>query len=128
MHRGGDADLDVLTAPDAGGRPRAYDTSKLMVTAFAMAMARLRPGTLWHAVDPGWVPTRMGGPSASDDLEEGHRTQAWLAAADEHRVTPRTGGYWHHQRTQRPHTAALDEMFQTELLARLEELTGARLR
>jgi NAD(P)-dependent dehydrogenase (short-subunit alcohol dehydrogenase family) len=127
MHRGGDADLDVLTAPDAGGRPRAYDTSKLMVTAFAMAMARLRPGSLWHAVDPGWVPTRMGGPSATDDLAEGHRTQTWLATAPESEIRPRTGGYWHHRAARRPHPAALDVGFRAQLLDALRTATGLDL-
>lgn len=127
MHRGGEADLGVFGAPGAGERPRAYDTSKLMVTAFAMAMAQRRPDQLWHAVDPGWVPTRMGGPGASDDLDEGHRTQEWLATADEDGIRPRTGGYWHHRTTQRPHPATLDERFHAELLARLAEFTGIDL-
>ena len=42
------------------------------------------------------VPTRMGGPGASDDFDEGHRTQEWLATADETAINPRSGGYWYH--------------------------------
>jgi NAD(P)-dependent dehydrogenase (short-subunit alcohol dehydrogenase family) len=57
----------------------SYSDSKLFVTTLAAAVARLRPGVLSNAVDPGWVPTKMGGPNAPDDLELGHRTQEWLA-------------------------------------------------
>ena len=127
MHRSGETDLDVLTTPGAGTHPRAYDTSKLLVTTLTMALARRRPEELWHAVDPGWVPTKMGGPDASDDLAEGHRTQHWLATAAVEEITPRTGGYWHHRHTRRPHPAALDADFQTSLLSRLAGITGVTL-
>ena len=33
-------------------------------------------------MDPGWVPTKMGGAGAPDDLEMGHLTQTWLATSD----------------------------------------------
>jgi NAD(P)-dependent dehydrogenase (short-subunit alcohol dehydrogenase family) len=56
---------------------------------------------LSNAVDPGWVPTKMGGPGAPDDLEEGHFTQSWLAVSDESAATV-GGGYWHHRRSQAP--------------------------
>src|SRR3954471_12863917 len=63
MHQGGrakGADLDW-----SGQRPTAsYSDSKLLLTTFAMAMARLCPDVYSNAVDPGWVPTKMGGPGA----------------------------------------------------------------
>ena len=65
-----------------GTTPGSYSDSKLFVTTLAAALARLRPELLSNAVDPGWVPTRMGGPGAPDDLDLGHQTQAWLAASD----------------------------------------------
>ncbi|HEY1180097.1 MAG TPA: short-chain dehydrogenase, partial [Phytomonospora sp.] len=64
-----------------GERAGSYEDSKLFVTTLAAAVARGRPHVLSNAVDPGWVPTRMGGPGAPDDLELGHRTQEWLAAS-----------------------------------------------
>lgn len=79
-------------------------------------------GRAAQAVDPGWVPTRMGGPGATDDLAAGHQTQVWLATHDD--ITPPTGGYWYHQRTQDPHPAARDPEFQDRLLHALEERTG----
>jgi NAD(P)-dependent dehydrogenase (short-subunit alcohol dehydrogenase family) len=78
MHMSGSTDLDPAAFSAAGSSTRAYENSKLYGTALVMALARLRPDVIAHAVDPGWVPTRMGGPSATDSLDEGYRTQVWL--------------------------------------------------
>lgn len=90
------------------------------------AVARLRPGVLSNAVDPGWVPTRMGGPGAPDDLELGHRTQEWLASSDDPQALS-TGGYWYHRERTQPHRSVHDEGFQERLLQRLAEETGTSL-
>lgn len=118
MHRSGSTDLDRAFRGSGD-----YSTSKLLVTALALALAR-RTGTLSHAVDPGWVPTRMGGRGAPDSLEEGHRTQEWLATADPAGIDPPTGGYWYHRQPRAPHPAAADPAFQEALLERLARLTG----
>ncbi|MFJ8018581.1 SDR family NAD(P)-dependent oxidoreductase [Streptomyces sp. NPDC096339] len=109
-----------------GDVPGSYADSKLFVTTLAAAVARLRPGVLSNAVDPGWVPTRMGGPGAPDDLELGHRTQAWLASGDDPRALT-SGGYWYHQQRQEPHIAVHDEDFQNRLLHTLGEETGTAI-
>ncbi|MFB6849059.1 SDR family NAD(P)-dependent oxidoreductase [Streptomyces sp. NPDC056373] len=122
-----------------GGRPSALDgtdwrgesagsyaDSKLFVTALAASVARLRPGAPSNAVDPGWVPTRMGGPGAPDDLELGHRTQEWLASSDDPEALT-TGGYWYHGRRSQPHHAVHDEAFQDRLVRALAEETGTAL-
>nr|WSX74422.1 SDR family NAD(P)-dependent oxidoreductase [Streptomyces sp. NBC_00899] len=109
-----------------GGRSGSYADSKLFVTALAAAMGRLRPGVLSNAVDPGWVPTKMGGPYASDDLEMGHRTQEWLASSDDPEALT-SGGYWYHQRRAEPHPAVHDTAFQDSLLKALAEETGTPL-
>lgn len=125
MHRGGRADLAGVDW--SGGREsRSYSDSKLFVTALAAAVARLWPEVSAHAVDPGWVPTRMGGPGASDDLRLGHVTQAWLAAAGNPKAL-RSGQYWHHQKTQTPHRAVRDERFQAALLSSLADYTGSTI-
>jgi NAD(P)-dependent dehydrogenase (short-subunit alcohol dehydrogenase family) len=123
MHLSGRPDV----GPALAGRDGSYSDSKLLVTAFALGLAALHPGMLAHAVDPGWVPTRMGGPSATDDLAEGHRTQTWLATAPESEIRPRTGGYWHHRAARRPHPAALDVGFRAQLLDALRTATGLDL-
>ncbi|MCX4613051.1 MULTISPECIES: SDR family NAD(P)-dependent oxidoreductase [Streptomyces] len=120
MHRGGSTSLARLADGTA-----SYSDSKLWVTTLAMAVADRWEKTAAQAVDPGWVPTRMGGPGATDDLAAGHQTQVWLATHDD--ITPPTGGYWYHQRTQDPHPAAREPKFQDLLLHALEERTGVRL-
>jgi NAD(P)-dependent dehydrogenase (short-subunit alcohol dehydrogenase family) len=122
MHRSGSTRLRGL-AP--GAARASYEDSKLDVTALALAVANRWTDTVSHAVDPGWVPTRMGGAGATDDLKAGHTTQVWLATADN--VDPSTGGYWYHRHTQRPHSATEDPGFQSELITALEAHTGVIL-
>jgi NAD(P)-dependent dehydrogenase (short-subunit alcohol dehydrogenase family) len=125
MHYGGRAEFAGL---DWSGRRAtgSYSDSKLFVTALALAVARLWPHVYSNAVDPGWVPTRMGGPGAPDDLRLGHLTQEWLATSEESEARA-SGGYWHHTRRRSPHPAALDPMFQDELLTALASFTGTPL-
>ena len=35
-----------------------------------------------NSLEPGWVPTKMGGTGAPDDIDKAHRTQAWLATSN----------------------------------------------
>jgi NAD(P)-dependent dehydrogenase (short-subunit alcohol dehydrogenase family) len=127
MHRGGAGplrDIDWVERPwDA---KRAYSESKLYVAALAFAVTRRWQAILSNAVDPGWVPTKMGGPDAPDDLKEGHQTQTWLATSNEPaaKASPR---YWHHRQEQIPAHEVADIQFQDQLVNRLAELTGIRL-
>jgi NAD(P)-dependent dehydrogenase (short-subunit alcohol dehydrogenase family) len=125
MHLGGRAIVDSM---DWSGRRTTgtYSDSKLFVTALAAAVARLWPDVLSNAVDPGWVPTRMGGPGAPDDLRLGHLTQEWLATSDDPNART-SGGYWHHQQLRDPHPAVHDQRFQDALLDTLARFTTATL-
>jgi NAD(P)-dependent dehydrogenase (short-subunit alcohol dehydrogenase family) len=123
-HRSGRANLDSIdwSGPATG----SYSDSKLFVTALAVAIARLWPDVFSNAVDPGWVPTRMGGPGAPDDLRLGHLTQEWLATSDD--ADARTSGsYWYHQRLIEPHPAVRDRRFQDQLLDELARFTATPL-
>jgi NAD(P)-dependent dehydrogenase (short-subunit alcohol dehydrogenase family) len=125
MHRGGRASL---TGMDWSGERTtgSYSDSKLFVTTLAAAVARIWPEVLTNVVDPGWVPTRMGGPGAPDDLRLGHLTQEWLATSDD--LEARTsGGYWYHQRRAEPAPSVHDQRFQDQLLEELARFTGTRL-
>src|SRR4051794_27449719 len=125
MHRGGRADVSAIDW--SAERPAtSYSDSKLLLTILAMAVARLWPDVLVSAVDPGWVPTRMGGAGAPDDLRLGHLTQEWLATRDDSRART-SGGYWHHQCHQGPHPAVHDQPFQDDLLRALAALTDTPL-
>jgi NAD(P)-dependent dehydrogenase (short-subunit alcohol dehydrogenase family) len=106
--------------------PGSYSDSKLFVTTLAMLVARTWPEVFSNAVDPGWVPTKMGGVGASDDLRLGHLTQEWLATSDDPEARS-TGGYWYHQRLKEPHAMAHDQRFQDELLEDLVGFTTTRL-
>jgi NAD(P)-dependent dehydrogenase (short-subunit alcohol dehydrogenase family) len=126
MHRGGRATVHGLGTAGPRGAAVSYSDSKLFVTTLAAAVARRWPEVLSNAVDPGWVPTRMGGPGAPDDLELGHVTQAWLAVSTD--AAARTsGGYWYHQRQHPPHPAVRDERFQDQLVDALARFTGVGL-
>jgi NAD(P)-dependent dehydrogenase (short-subunit alcohol dehydrogenase family) len=125
MHRGGRASL---TGIDWSGHRTtgSYSDSKLFVTTLAAAVARIWTDVFSNAVDPGWVPTKMGGPGAPDDLRLGHLTQEWLATSDDPAART-SGGYWYHQRRAEPHPAVRDVRFQDELLEALAGFTGTRL-
>jgi NAD(P)-dependent dehydrogenase (short-subunit alcohol dehydrogenase family) len=109
-----------------GEHAGSYADSKLFVTTLAAALARLRPDVLSNAVDPGWVPTKMGGRNAPDDLELGHRTQEWLSVSDDAEAAT-TGGYWYHQQQRPPHDAVHDQRFQDRLLEALAVETDVSL-
>ena len=105
MHRGARADLgDLAWRRRAWDSAAAYAESKLRDVLIAFAFARRWPGVLSNAVDPGWVATRMGGASAPDDPDQGHRTQVWLAVSDEPQARV-TGKYFHHLRAARARPA-----------------------
>ncbi len=127
MHRGGDGSLhDIDWIERRWSASQAYSDSKLYVTTLALAIARLWPVVLSNAVDPGWVPTKMGGAGAPDDLDLGHLTQTWLAVSDDPAAAV-SGGYWHHRQQQMPAEPALDLSFQDDLVAQLAEFTGVQL-
>jgi NAD(P)-dependent dehydrogenase (short-subunit alcohol dehydrogenase family) len=123
-HRSGRANL---TGIDWSGRTTgSYSDSKLFVTTLAVAVARLWPDVFSNAIDPGWVPTKMGGPGAPDDLRLGHLTQEWLATSEDPDALT-SGGYWYHQRRIEPHPAVRNPLFQDQLLDELARFTSTRL-
>lgn len=72
--------LGRLSDGMSGGYP-AYRMSKTAVNALTANLASELSGTgiLVNAVDPGWVRTDMGGPSAPRSIEEGADTVLWAA-------------------------------------------------
>jgi NAD(P)-dependent dehydrogenase (short-subunit alcohol dehydrogenase family) len=127
LHQRGLAGLDDF---DWTARPwdglQAYADSKLHDVLLAFAVARLRPDTFSNSVEPGWVATRMGGPSAPDDLTLGPITQAWLAAGDDPSANV-TAEHFYHQQLREPHPDARNLAAQDALLAACAQLSGVTL-
>jgi NAD(P)-dependent dehydrogenase (short-subunit alcohol dehydrogenase family) len=127
MHRGGDPDLsDLQWAQRAWNGSQAYSDSKLFDVVLAFAVARRWQSVLSNALEPGWVPTKMGGPDAFDDLAQGPITQAWLAVSDDPAATV-SGEYFYHQRQRDPSAVTRDLEVQEGLLAACATLTGVEL-
>ena len=75
LHHAGAGSLrDIDWTSRSWNAAQAYSESKLHVTALALTLARVWPEVLSNAVDPGWVPTKMGGPAATGDLQLGYLT------------------------------------------------------
>ena len=127
MHRGGTSSLrDIDWNERRWNSSQAYSDSKLYLTALAFAIARRWPDVLSNAVDPGWVPTKIGGPEAPDDFDMGYLTQTWLASSEEPAAIV-SGRYWHHRQTHAPAKQVSDAGFQDQLSEKLVELTGVSL-
>lgn len=101
----------------------SYSDTKLHDLILSMAVARKWTDVYANAVDPGWVPTKMGGSGAPDDLEKGFQTQVWLAVSNDPEACV-SGHYFHHKRQVRYLQAAKDAAVQEKLLALCEEITG----
>lgn len=122
MHLDGDPALKGL----ASEKPRAnYSDSKLHDLILAKAVARRWPAVYANALDPGWVPTKMGGRAAPDNLEQGFQTQVWLAVSNDANALV-SGRYFHHQREARYQLKADDTEVQEQFLTLCEKISGVR--
>lgn len=123
MHLGGDVTLNGLQSKPPS---ITYSDSKLHDLILAKAVARKWPHVYANAVDPGWVPTKMGGAGATDDLEQGFQTQVWLAAGNDPKALV-SGRYFHHKREARYQLKADDIDVQEQFLTLCKEMTGVSL-
>ena len=123
MHRGGDPDLsDLQWERRPWNGSQAYADSKLFDVVLAFTVARHWPHVLSNALEPGWVPTKMGGPGAPDDMKLAPVTQVWLATSAAVEATV-TGRYFYHQRLRDTNPAACRLEVQEGLLAECATLT-----
>jgi len=100
-----------------------YSDSKLHVLMLCKAVARRWPEVYANAVDPGWVPTKMGGRGAPDDLQKGYETQVWLAVSNDEEAKV-SGRYFHHQEQSAHNGEADDVVKQERFLDLCREITG----
>ena len=124
MHHDADANLnDILWQKRRWNGSQAYAESKLHDAMLAFAIARRWPDVLSNSLEPGWVPTKMGGPSAPDDMNQAHLTQVWLAAGDDPKAQV-TGKYFYHLKRMDPNPQANDLALQNQLIAICAKISG----
>jgi NAD(P)-dependent dehydrogenase (short-subunit alcohol dehydrogenase family) len=120
MHSQGRANLENFkTNVDRIG----YSDSKLHVVMLAKVIADKWPGVYANAINPGWVPTKMGGQGAPDDLQKGYETQNWLAVSDDDKVKV-SGRYFFHQKERSYNPEADDVIKRERFLTLCEEVTS----
>lgn len=123
MHQGGNVKLESFRT---GISEINYSDTKLHVLILCKAVARKWPDVYANAVNPGWVPTKMGGRGAPDDLQKGYETQVWLAVSDDNKAKV-SGGYFFHQKETAYNGEADDASVQEEFLRLCEDITGVSL-
>jgi NAD(P)-dependent dehydrogenase (short-subunit alcohol dehydrogenase family) len=127
MHYGAGSHLDdMLWEKRRWSGCRAYAEIKFQDVLLAFAVARLFPKVKSNSLEPGWVPTKMGGAGAPDDIDRVHRTQVWLATSHEPAATV-SGKYFFHQKLRDPDPATNDIELQDQLLDLCRKLSGISL-
>jgi NAD(P)-dependent dehydrogenase (short-subunit alcohol dehydrogenase family) len=127
LHQSGDASLkDLVWERRPWQGQQAYSDTKLHDVLLAFAIACHWPSVLSNALEPGWVPTKMGGPGAPDDLDAAHRTQVWLAVSHDPAATV-TGKYFFHMRQRTPNPSTHDARRQDALLDACRRLSGVEM-
>ncbi|EFH85161.1 SDR family NAD(P)-dependent oxidoreductase [Ktedonobacter racemifer] len=127
LHRRGEPDFkDLQWMHRHWDGTQAYADSKLFDAVLAAAIARRWPNVFSNAVGPGWVPTKMGGPDAPDDMAQASATQVWLATSNEPAAHV-SGKFFYHKKLSETHPAVHDVKVQNQLLAACESLSGVSL-
>jgi NAD(P)-dependent dehydrogenase (short-subunit alcohol dehydrogenase family) len=120
MHLSGRAKLESFKADMSG---ITYSDSKLHVLMLCKAVARKWRNVYANTLNPGWVPTKMGGRGAPDNLQKGYETQVWLAVSNDEKAKV-SGRYFFHQKEARYNPQADDVMLQEKFISLCEEISG----
>ncbi|KAI1799166.1 putative short chain dehydrogenase [Daldinia bambusicola] len=129
MHKGGDPSLRDI-------QQCTYSDSKLhdALLAFWFARRLANRGVLSNTLSPGWVPTKMGGSSAPDNIDAAVDTYVLLAEGSGS-AEGQTGKYWYQSLArssagsghETSYLKALDdEATQDKLIRTLEEISGVQ--
>lgn len=124
-----DADVELVD-PQWVNRPwhgqQAYSDSKLFDDMLAFGVARRWPDVLCNSASPGYVPTKLGGPDARDELSTGPLTPTWLAVSEDPAALV-TGTYFRYQRPAQTHPSAYSAANQDRLIDYLAKITDVAL-
>jgi NAD(P)-dependent dehydrogenase (short-subunit alcohol dehydrogenase family) len=104
-----------------------YSDTKLHVLMLCKAVARKWTDVYSNALNPGWVPTKMGGSEAPGDLKKGYETQVWLAGSDDEKAKV-SGHFFYHQKKIRSNPEADNVELQERFLTLCKEVTGVSFR
>ena len=127
LHRRAQQNLNDLTWEHRSWNgTKAYSDTKFHDVLLAFAFARLWPQVLSNSMEPGWVPTKMGGPNATGDLDQGCRTQAWLAVSNDPGATV-SDGYFYHLQPRKAAPETRNPHLQDELLSACARMSGVPL-
>ena len=122
MHLGGHPKLRDIKS---NIKSITYSDSKLQVLMLCKAFAHRRPNAFINAIHPGWVPTKMGGKDAPDDLQKGYQTQVWLSTSNDTEALV-NGKYFFHKKQSRYNPEADELNLQDQLLGICEEISGVK--
>ncbi|KIX96200.1 uncharacterized protein Z520_07978 [Fonsecaea multimorphosa CBS 102226] len=129
LHSGGDPTCKDITWHERGEKGfrdfQAYSDTKLHDILLSCFFARKWPNVKSNSLDPGWVPTKMGGAGASGDINAAVDTYVMLAEGTAE-AKDVSGKYWYHCKVKSPKREANDEAVQENLIRQLEELTGVK--
>jgi len=106
-------------------RSLTYSDTKLHDMMLCLAISRRWPDVFANAVNPGWVPTKMGGAGAPDNIEQGYETQAWLAVSADPAAQV-SGRYFYHKKEKPYLPDANNAATQDKLLSLCEKISGVR--
>lgn len=128
MHQNGDLKLKDITWTQRGeagwNDSQAYSDSKLHNVLLAKAVARKWSDVWSNSMDPGWVPTKMGGPSAPGKIKASLETYELLSFGG---TTKFSGKYFRPgAREGHPKDGTDDVDVQDKLLDICGEITGVK--
>ncbi|KAF1836902.1 NAD(P)-binding protein [Decorospora gaudefroyi] len=130
-HQSGSPSLDDVLWTQRGESKwsdnAAFCASKLHNVMFAKAFARRWPDAKSNALDPGSVAKKMGGSSASGNIDAAIETYVMLAEGEDE-LAKKSGRYFRPgKREGSPHKATEDEKAQDRLLEICAEFSGVKL-
>ncbi|KAF2024411.1 NAD(P)-binding protein [Setomelanomma holmii] len=131
IHYNGSSSMDDVLYAKRGEstyqETAAYGASKFHNVLYAKAFARRWPEVKSNALDPGWMPTKMGGKNAPGDFEDSIASYVMLAEGEEE-LANKSGCYFTPGKKEaKPQDAANDESVQERLLEICAEFSGVKL-